>query len=244
MAEQVKLVAEVRDLSGSSVSRRLRRTGRVPAVVYGSGVGATRLHVDGLELYHALHTPAGINVLIRLQIDGDEHLTLPRDVQRHPVRGDLFHVDFVALDRDQLIRVEVPVHLEGAEDVASPGVVQHVLHTVPIRVRPLDIPDSFALHVADMAIGDVLRVEDLQLPEGAEFDIETDRTIVTVSAPTVLEAPEELEVPDTIQDIMQGLEGEELSADELEQRIAAAQEAAEAGEQGPEGPGHDVPGGG
>lgn len=187
MAEQVKLVAETRSDAGKVVARRLRASGRVPAVVYGRTLPSTKLHVDALDLYHALHTPAGLNVLIRLQFDGDEHLTIAREIQRHPVRGELLHVDFVALDRDRLIRVEVPVHLEGSEEVAAPGVVTQMLHTVPIRVRPLDIPDSFQLQVADMVIGDVLRVEDLQLPQDAEYDIEIDRTVVTVSAPTIIE---------------------------------------------------------
>jgi large subunit ribosomal protein L25 len=205
MAEQVKIVAEPRSDAGKGVARRLRAEGRVPAVVYGSGVDATPVHVDVLDLYHALHTSAGANVLIRLQVDGEEHLTIPREVQKHPVRGDLLHADFVALDRDSLIRVEVPVHIEGMEEVEAPGVVQHVLHAVPIHVPPLDIPESFVLEVGDMVIGDVLRVEDIALPSGAEFDIETDRTVVTVTAPTIIEEPEPEEV--------ELLEGEEMPED-------------------------------
>ncbi|MBW3576999.1 MAG: 50S ribosomal protein L25/general stress protein Ctc [Actinobacteria bacterium] len=230
MAEQVKLVADTRTDSGRSVARRLRANGRVPAVVYGRGVEPTKLHVDARDLYHALHTSAGLNALIRLQVDGDEHLTIAREVQRHPVRGDVLHVDFVALHRQQLIRVEVPIHLEGLEEVASPGVVNHVLHTVPLRVRPLDIPDSFTLSVVDLVIGDVLRVEDIQLPQGAEFDIEEDRTVVTVTAPTVIEAPEE-EEPETAA----ALEPEEAP-------LAEGQEDAPIGSERPE-PEHTAAGG-
>lgn len=195
MPEQVKIVAESRYEAGKGkgMARRLRGQGRVPAVVYGADVDAVPVHVDSLELYHALHTPAGANVLIRLEVDGDEHLTIIREVQRHPVRDDLLHVDFVALQRGALIRVEVPVHLHGAEEVAAPGVVQQVLYTVPIRVKPLDIPDSFDLDIEDMVIGDVLRVEDIELPEGSEFDIEVERTVVTITAPTIIEEPEEAE---------------------------------------------------
>lgn len=196
MADQVTIVAESRTASGKGVAGRLRADGRVPAVVYGAEVDATPVHVDALELFHAIHTEAGTNVLINLQVDGDEHLTILREVQRHPVRGDVLHVDFVALQRGIRIRVEVPVHLEGAEDVAAPGVVQHVLHTVPIQVRPLDIPSAFTLEVGEMVIGDVLRVEDLELPEDAEFDIEPDRTVVSVVAPTVIEEEPDEELPE------------------------------------------------
>lgn len=233
MAEQVKIVAEKRSDTGKGVARRLRAEGRIPAVVYGAGVDATAVHINQMDLYHALHTSAGGNVLIRLEVDGDEHLTLARDVQRHPVRGDVLHTDFVALDRDSRIRVEIPIHLDGSEDVAAPGVVQHVLHTVPVLVRPLDIPDYFTLQVGDMVIGDTLRVDDIDLPEGAEFDIEEDRTIVTVSAPTILEEPEEEpEIPEELAELMAELEEEDLTEEEIAERIAEAEAAAEEAAEG------------
>jgi large subunit ribosomal protein L25 len=224
MAEQVKIVAETRTETGKGVGRRLRADGRVPAVVYGGEVAATPVHVDTLELYHALHTSAGANVLIRLQVDGEEHLTIPRGVQRHPVRGDLIHVDFVALQRDQRIRVEVPLHLSGGEEVAAPGVVQQVLYTIPIHVRPLDIPEEFTLEISEMVIGDVMRVEDLVLPEGAEYDIEADRVVVTVVAPTIIEEPEEEEPEDAL---LAELIEEGLSEEEIAARLEEAKEAAE-----------------
>lgn len=240
MAEQIELQAERRQETGKSAARRLRDQGRIPAVVYGSNVDSTNLHVDALDLYHVLHTSAGLNVLIRLQVDGDEHLTLARELQRHPVRGDLFHVDFIALDPEQHIRVEIPVSLRGSENVSAPGVVTQILHSVPILVSPLDIPDRFELEVGDMVIGDVLRVEDIDLPERAEFDIEVDRTVVTVVAPTEIEEEEEeAEVPPALADLMAGLEGEELTEEELAERLEEAREAAE--EAGEEFPGVEAP---
>lgn len=232
MADQVQLDAQPRDETGSGVSRRLRARGRIPAVVYGSGVESRPLHVDSLDLYHALHTPAGLNALINLQVDGDVHLTLARELQRHPVRGDLYHVDFVALDPEERIRVEIPVRLHGAEKVAAPGVVTQILHSVPILVRPMDIPDGFDLEVGDMVMGDVQRVSDIDLPADGEFDIEIDRTVVTVSAPTEIEEEEEEEVPAALADLMEGFEGEELTEEELAERLEEAREAAEeAGEE-------------
>lgn len=231
MAEQVKLEARPRDAAGRAAARRLRREGRVPGVVYGPKVAPTKVDVDALELYHVLHTSAGANVLVRLQVDGDEHLTMPREVQRHPVRGDLFHVDFVAIDPERLVRVEIPVHLEGAEEIASPGVLTHVLHTVPVRVSPLEIPDHFEIDVSEMVIGDVVRVEDIALPAGAEWDIETERTVATVTAPTIVEVEEE-EPEELPEDLATLMEAGELGGDELD---ASPDELAEDAKSGDEG---------
>ncbi len=209
MAEQVRLAAQPRSATGKSVARRLRAAGRVPAVVYGSDVGSMPLHVDALELFHALHTPAGLNVLVRLNVDGEEHLTIPREVQRHPVRGDLLHVDFVAVHREQPLRVEVPVDLQGADDIASPGVLTQVLHTIPMYVPPLDIPDRLELDVSGMVIGDVIRAEEVPLPQSARLDVDPDATVVTVSTATVLE-PEAEALPEVPEDLASLMEAGEL----------------------------------
>jgi large subunit ribosomal protein L25 len=196
VSNQVTLHAEPRTEQGKGASGRLRKTGRVPAVMYGYEVRPAALSVDALELYHALHTEAGANVLIRLELEGETHLTVARDLQRHPVRGDALHVDFLAVDRDAQISVEVPVHLTGDDDLADDdGVLNQILYTVPILVKPLDTPNSLDLDITGMAIGDVKRVEDLagMLPDGAEFDIEVERTVVTINAPISEEALEALE---------------------------------------------------
>ncbi|MFA9447144.1 50S ribosomal protein L25 [Egicoccus sp. AB-alg6-2] len=197
MSKQVQLSAQKRTQQGKGAAGRLRRQGRVPGIMYGYEVEPTPVSVDALELYHALHTEAGRNAMIRLEIEGETHLTLARDLQIHPIRQETQHVDFLAVDRDSQISVEVPVHSVGEEDVApGGGVVNQILYTVPILVRPLDVPNSFELSVEGLEIGDVLRVEDLagQLPDGAEFDIELDRTVITINAPVSeaeLEALEE-----------------------------------------------------
>jgi large subunit ribosomal protein L25 len=186
MATQVKMEGASRAEIGKGATGRLRKTGRTPAIVYGRGIEPTSVHVDALELYHALHTEAGLNVLVRLEVEGEEHLTIVREIQRHPVRGDVMHVDFQAVDRNQLIPAEIPVRLHNEDSPRETGgVVNLILHTVPIHVTPLEVPSEFELDLDGMTVGDVLRVEDLagQLPEGATFDIEEDRTVVTINAP-------------------------------------------------------------
>ncbi len=194
MSKQVSLTAEPRTDLGKGPTGRLRRTGRVPGIIYGYEVEPTAVHVDALELYHALRTDAGRNVMIRLELAGETTLVIARDLQFHPIRQEVVHVDFLAVDRDAQISVEVPVHLLGEDDVAQDdGVLNQVLYTVPIAVKPLDVPNNLELDVTGMAIGDVKRVEDLVLPEGADFEIEPERTVVTINAPITEDALEALE---------------------------------------------------
>ena len=214
MSNQVTLQAEVRTQLGKGPTNRLRKEGRVPGIMYGAGVEPTSLAVDALELYHALHTSAGINVLLRLEIAGTDgpQLCVARDIDRHPVRGDVRHVDFLAIDRSTRIVADVPVHLLDTDDAAEDGgVLNQVLYTVPIIVSPMDTPDFFELSVAGMLIGDVRRIEDIRalLPEGAEFDIEPERTIVTVNPPTILEEPEPDEDAEGVEGAEPGEEGAE-----------------------------------
>lgn len=196
MSKQVSVTAAPRPQHGKGPTGRLRREGRVPGIIYGYEVDPTAVHVDSLDLYHALHTDAGRNVLIRLKLEGDTTLVIARDLQYHPIRQEVMHVDFYAVDRNAQISVEVPVHVINEDEVANDdGVLNQILYTVSIAVKPLDVPNGFDLDVTDMAIGDVARVEDLtaQLPEGAEFEIDLDRTVVTINAPISEEELEALE---------------------------------------------------
>lgn len=209
MADQVRLATEPRAGGGTGEARRLRRTGRVPAVAYGAGLDPTPVSVDGLELYHALRTDAGLNALIRLSIDGETHLTLARELQRHPVRREILHVDFVVVDRMQKVSVDVRIVLTGdAPGADEGGVVDHVLFTVPVEVLPLEVPDQIELDVSDMQVGDVKRVSDLTLPDGVEALEDPERTVVSVYVPTA-------EVPE-----------DEVEDEEAEEPLAAAADEA------------------
>lgn len=189
---QVELAAAPRGEVGSGHAGRLRRSGRTPAVVYGHGVDSTPVSVDSIELRKALTTEAGTNVLIFLRLDGEEYLTVAREVQRHPVKGHVLHLDLLAVDPESRISVEVPVRLtDEASARESGGVVNLVMHTVPLSVRPREVPNFLELSVAEMDIGDNRRVSDIELPEGAELDVDLDRTVVTINAPDILEEPEE-----------------------------------------------------
>lgn len=189
MSKQVKLVAQKRDEHGKNASSRLRKQGRVPGIVYGYDIQPTAVSVDALELYHVLHTDAGRNVLIALDIEGATHLCVARDMQRHPVKGNTTHIDLVAVDTNTPISVDVPIQLVDVEGVSSGLIVNQVLYSVTILVKPLDTPNGFEMSVGELELGDVLTVADLagQLPAGADLVSDPEAAVVTISAPAAAE---------------------------------------------------------
>jgi large subunit ribosomal protein L25 len=153
---------------GSRPSRRLRRTGRVPAVVYGLGSDPVTVSIDSAELRAALNTEAGTNALITLDVEGDTQLSIITDLQRHPVRRDVLHVDFLRVDPDAEVTVEVPLVLvgEAKKITQASGMVDQIMHHVPVRARPGDIPVEVRADVSDLEVGISLRVIDIHLPDG------------------------------------------------------------------------------
>jgi large subunit ribosomal protein L25 len=231
MAE-VKLTAESRDGVGKGAARKIRAAGKVPAVLYGPEVEPKRLEVDARELWHALHTDAGTNVLINLRVDGDTFLTMPREVQRDIVRGTLLHVDFLRIRKDVAIQVEVPIHLTGESvGVKEGGVVEHHLWELRIECLPTAVPESIEADIARLTIGDSLHVSDLRLPGDVTLLTPEEETIVSVVPPPVLEIPEELAPEEEVAEGEEVPEGEEI-AEGAEGEAAPEGEASAAQEGG------------
>jgi large subunit ribosomal protein L25 len=179
--EEVTLLAEGGRTTGSSSSRRLRRAGKVPAVLYGHGVDPQALAVDNRELRTALTSDAGLNALISLTVDGGvNHLAMARQLQRHPVRGTVDHVDFVIVRRDEVVAVEVPVHLvgEALEVHRADGLVEQQMFSLVINATPANIPSTIDVDVSELTIGDAVRVGDLKLPSGVTTDADPEEPIV------------------------------------------------------------------
>ncbi|HXW33458.1 MAG TPA: 50S ribosomal protein L25 [Acidimicrobiales bacterium] len=193
MAEIV-LVAESGRQAGSRPARRLRASGRVPGVVYGRGTKPIPVSVVGRDLRTALTTEAGLNALLSLQVDGTSHLTLAREIQRHPVRGTVLHVDFQVVDREQKVSAEVPVNLIGeATEVAhADGVVEQQLFSLAVKARPEDIPPHLEADISGLTVGGAVRVSDVSLPAGVETDLDPDTVVVTGVPPRVQTRAEEL----------------------------------------------------
>jgi large subunit ribosomal protein L25 len=184
MAEEV-LTAEPRTERGSRPAGRLRRAGRVPAVVYGLGGDTVAVTVPARELGHIL--AHGANTLIRLRLDADDQLTLARQVQRHPTRGDLVHVDLIRVRTDVAVAAEVALHLIGEpEGVRNGGLLEQLVFGLPIEARPQDIPGSIEFDVSALDIGDQVRLTELPLPAGVTATIEPDALIAQVVAPRVV----------------------------------------------------------
>lgn len=188
MAEEV-LTAEPRAERGSRPAGRLRRAGRVPAVIYGLGGDTVPVTVPSREVTHILSH--GANTLIRLRLAGDDQLTLARQVQRHPTRGDLVHLDFIRVRTDVAVSAEVALHLIGEpEGVRNGGLLEQLVFGLPIEAMPQDIPGSIEVEVAHLDIGDQFRLDEITLPAGVTATIEPDALIAQVVAPRVAEVAE------------------------------------------------------
>jgi large subunit ribosomal protein L25 len=190
------LSAQLRAVTGKSGVRKLRVTGRVPAVVYGHGEETRSLTVDAHELERLFAQIHVENTIITLRIDGEkaEVRALVREVQAHPVRGDVLHVDFYQIHAGERITVQVPITLTGTpEGVKLGGILQHALDELEIRCVSDNIPDAITIEVGHLGVGDSIHVSDITLPEGVESLVDGDRTICSVIAPTVVavEAPAE-----------------------------------------------------
>ena len=194
MAEQA-LQAEAGRATGSRASRRLRAEDKIPAVVYGHGIDPVSVAVFRRDLRAALTTEAGMNALIDLGVDGQQHLTIVRDVQRDPVRNVVTHVDFVVVRRDEIISVEVPIVLTGvAEEVRrETGTVDQVLFELTVSATPGTIPNEFVIDISDMVIGDSVRVGDLPLPSGVTTEVDADEPVAVAQVSRATIEAEQLE---------------------------------------------------
>ncbi len=192
-SDRATLNASPRTDFGSRTSRRLRRDGKIPGIVYAEGSEATCFQVESRDARVVLG--AG-HALFDLQIEGSDSVpVVVKEQQHHPVRGDLQHLDLQKVRLDQAIQAEVAVELEGVDDapgVKQGGVLEHVTREVTVEALPTAIPDSISLDVSAMEINDNLTLEDLTAPEGVELiaDEPAEITIVTLSPPRVEEEPE------------------------------------------------------
>lgn len=182
MAETV-LNVSLRERLGKGGARSLRRDAQIPAVVYGAGLDACSVVVEPKALRQVLASEAGLNALITLKGDGpfDGKVVILKDMQEHPIRRDLLHVDFQAIDLKQKISVMVPVHTIGkAEGEKEGGQLQVIRHELEVYCLPTAIPQAIEIDVTDMNIGDVLHVEEILVPTGVEIPHEVNFTVVTV----------------------------------------------------------------
>ena len=215
-----QLSASVRDGAGKGVARSLRRTGRLPAVIYGHAREPLALSVNQREFERLLERVAAENTVIELSIDGTMSRTLIREIQRHPVKRDVLHVDFQELVAGERVVVRIPIVLQGIPDGVrnAGGILSQVMQDLECRVDPLNMPGHIDVDVTAIAIGHSIHVSEISIPPGLEVIGDPESTIAVVAAPKAeVEAPPPgtaPEVPAEPELIRKPKEGEEAEPEE------------------------------
>ncbi len=178
---ELLLTAHTGRVTGTRSSRRLRREGMVPAVVYGLGADPVSVAVEWPALRKALTTDAGVNALLTLDIEGDQQLSIVKDIQRHPTRRDVIHVDFIRLDANAEVEVEVPVILIGdAKKVTDvSGMVDQTMFALSVLSKPNAIPTELPVDISELEVGEAIHVSDVALPEGVRTEVDGEETIAS-----------------------------------------------------------------
>ena len=185
MAEQATLPAEKRDLNGTSNSKRLRRKGIVPAVVYGSKQKAYTIQVSEATFSAVFRKQSSENFLVNLEIDGADEkskLAFVQDIQRNPLTGGFVHVDFRAVQNDEIITASVPITLEGeSEGVKAGGLLEQLLHSIEVQCKPADLPERINFDVTDIGLGESTKVGELTFPDGVITKMDSDVLVLLVA---------------------------------------------------------------
>jgi large subunit ribosomal protein L25 len=191
----VTLSAEVGRSRGSRATRRLRREGKIPGVIYGHGTDPLAVAVIGRELRVALNGEAGANQLLSLDTGDATYLTLAREMQRDPVAQTVTHVDFQIVRRDEVITADVSIVLigEALEVTHGDGLVDQQMFTLAINALPANIPTSIELDISELTIGAQLRISDLALPAGVTTDLDPETAVAIGQPPRVVVLEEEVE---------------------------------------------------
>jgi large subunit ribosomal protein L25 len=216
--ERTKLIVVQREGLGSPESRRLRREGFVPGVLYGDGEPVA-ISIAERELRRALTGAGGLHAILDVEIDGkgETHASILKEYQVHPVRGVVTHVDLQEVRLDQAIQASVTVLLLGGEDapgVREGGVLSQPLREVTVEALPLEVPEHLDLDVSGMEIGGTLRMSDLTAPDGVTLLDDPELVVATVTAPTKVVEPEPTEEELAELEALEAAEGEELAEGE------------------------------
>ncbi len=195
--EKVILNAEVRKETGKTKVKDLRKKDLIPAVVYRSGKECVNLKIKVRDLFKALHTSAGENVLLTLKVKDDKKKERPcliKELQRDPVKENIMHVDFNEISLTEKIEVKVPVHSHGEAEgaVKDGGVLEHILWEIEVECLPTNIPEKIEVEVSPMKIGDTVYVKDLNIPPGVKVLSDPELTVLSVVPPAKEEVVEEV----------------------------------------------------
>jgi len=206
---QTTLVATPRTGSGTPAARRLRAEGHIPGVLYGRGMEPISVTVERREFRMALSGPAGVNTVLALQVGGSSYPAVVKEMQRHPIRRTVNHVDFLQVNMNEEITVHVAVRLEGESKAVSAmgGLVDPAVDSLEVSCTPTDMPNEFVIDITDMQPDTVIRLSDIPMPKGVTALGDPDMPVVTV-----LTTAAEIEEPAA--DVEGEAEGEDAPAAE------------------------------
>ena len=198
--EVFEIKADLREVQGKGASRRLRRAGMVPAVLYGGSGESVNLQLEHNDLFHHAQHEAFYSHILKLIIDGKDQRVILRDMQRHPFKPTIMHVDFQRIDENKALTMRVPLHFVNEEQCVGVktggGIISHLMTELEISCLPKDLPEYIEVDVSELDVGDALHLADLKIPEGVEVAAlvhggDPAQSVVSVQAPRVEVVPTE-----------------------------------------------------
>ncbi len=220
--ERLKLSVQLRDEKGKNKVKKMRGSGDIPGVVYKKGVAALNIKVNEKDLFKVLRTRAGENVLLDLTIsDGDKakkKTVMIKEVQHHPIKDEIYHVDFHEILLTETIKVDVQVEAKGESEgvVKDGGTLEYVLREIEIECLPTQIPENIEVHVETLKIGDSIYVKDLVVPSGIKILNDPELTVLSVEPPYVEKPAEEVPGEESTEPEVIGREKKEDEEEEAE----------------------------
>lgn len=212
------LKLQPREEIGSAACRRMRKEGIIPSVIYGLEADAIPASVSFVDLRTAMSTDAGRNAVLTLELGGNKELGIVKDIQWHPYREDVLHVDFLRINPDQDVTVEVPIITTGEPRALNleNGILEQLNFTLTVVTKPHLIPDQLEVDVSEVEVGDTITVADIQLPAGTSTPVDPETAILTGTAARIVELAEEAEE-----------DADEESTEEGEETAKADEEASD-----------------
>ena len=235
MAKKFDLVAEIREDQGKGASRRLRHEGKVPAIIYGAGRPSRALTFDHNKVIRQLENESFYSSILNIQVNEKSQAAIVKDIQRHPSKQQIVHMDFQRIVEDEKIRMNVPIHYLNAEDAVGVkqegGSVSQLITDIEVTCLPKDLPEYFEVDIENLGLNEMLYIADIKLPDGVEIPIlaqgpENNRPIVSIQFIKEVVIEEEVEE----------IEGELVEGEEVEGEEGAAEEGGEAEKDGSETP--------
>jgi large subunit ribosomal protein L25 len=219
MSQDFDLIAEIREDQGKGASRRLRRNGKVPAIIYGAGRPPRQLAFDHNRVIQQLENESFYSSILNIKVGEKSQAAIVKDIQRHPSRPFIMHMDFQRIVEDEKIKMNVPIHyLNGEESVGvkqEGGSVSQLVNDVEVSCLPRDLPEYFEVDLANLGLNEMLHMSDIKLPDGVEIpemvnDPDTDPPIVSIQ---VIKVVVEEEIEDVDGEAAEGEEGAAAAAD-------------------------------